>query len=164
MSRWLTEEQIRAHQQRYGRAALAAESKTTRADAPVPQSGKRRKRAQPEHEQQAALFMWARAMMETYPDLELLYAVPNGGARHPAVAARLKAEGVRPGVPDINLDVPRGQYHGLRIEMKAGGNKQTPEQVAFAKRLQDQGYAFAVCYSEREAIATILNYLAGCMN
>ena len=31
----------------------------------------------------------------------LYFAIPNGGHRHPAVAAKLKAEGATPGVPDL---------------------------------------------------------------
>jgi hypothetical protein len=48
----------------------------------------------------------------------MLFAIPNGGARHKAIAGKLRAEGVRAGVPDICLPVPRGEYHGLFIELK----------------------------------------------
>ena len=42
-----------------------------------------------------------------------IFAIPNGGARHPAVAYKLKAEGVLRGVPD--LYIPEWK---LWIEMK----------------------------------------------
>ena len=71
------------------------------------------KRQQPEAEHQAALFRWASLVSLRLPELRLLFAVPNGGHRHRAVAARLKDEGVKAGVPDLFLPVPRGAFHGL---------------------------------------------------
>ena len=72
-----------------------------------------------EHEHQKAVIEWAEVKSGQYPELRLLYAIPNGGHRHKAVAAKLKAEGVKPGVPDLCLPVRRGEYSGLYIEMKA---------------------------------------------
>ena len=71
-----------------------------------------------EHAEQVALFRWAAIARSRYPELALLYAIPNGGHRHIQVARRLKAEGVKPGVPDICLPVPRGNWSGLYIELK----------------------------------------------
>jgi hypothetical protein len=68
-------------------------------------------------------------MMESkYPALRMLHAIPNGGHRHKATAARLKAAGVKAGVPDICLPVARGDWHGLYIELKVGKNKLTEAQ------------------------------------
>ena len=66
-----------------------------------------------ESQEQQALFEWAELSKRCFPELELLFHVPNGGARSKATAGRLKAEGVKPGVPDLCLPVPRGAYHGL---------------------------------------------------
>ena len=55
--------------------------------------------------EQVALFGWAEYNEAYYPELRLLYAIPNGGHRHKAMSAELKAEGVKPGVP--NLCLPR---------------------------------------------------------
>src|SRR3990167_7125439 len=41
------------------------------------------------------------------PDVRLLFAIPNGGLRNIRVAMNLKAEGVRAGIPDYFLAVPR---------------------------------------------------------
>ena len=71
-----------------------------------------------EHEEQVALFQWAAANEAQYPSLAMLAAIPNGGYRPMTTAAMLKAEGVKAGYPDILLDVARGPYHGLRIELK----------------------------------------------
>ena len=50
--------------------------------------------------EQQALFDWAK--ISGIPDLDLLHAIPNGGHRNKATAGRLKAEGVKRGVPDIS--------------------------------------------------------------
>jgi len=65
-----------------------------------------------EHKEQKALFRWAGFRAQQKPELELLYAILNGGHRHKAVGRRLKAEGVKRGVPDICLPVPRGGFTG----------------------------------------------------
>ena len=71
-----------------------------------------------EHQEQVALIHWAKMRSATLPELGLLFAIPNGGERHLFVAKKLKAEGVKPGTPDLCLPVARGGYHGLFIEMK----------------------------------------------
>ena len=70
-----------------------------------------------EHQEQAALFRWAWFAQVKHPALALLYAIPNGGHRHKAVAARMKAEGVKAGVPDLCLPVARG---GSSDKLKVG--------------------------------------------
>ena len=68
--------------------------------------------------EQTRLFQWARMEAGRWPELNLLYHVPNGGSRHRMEAAHLKQQGVRAGVPDLCLPVARGGCHGLYIEMK----------------------------------------------
>jgi hypothetical protein len=112
-----------------------------------------------EHDEQVALFRWARMREDLYPELEMLYAVPNGGHRHKAVAAKLKAEGVKAGVLDVNLDIARGPYHGLRGEMKYGKNTTTPMQDNWIYRYEKWGYKTGVWYSWLEAARAICDYL-----
>ena len=69
--------------------------------------------AMSEHDEQVALFQWAGYQLGACPELALMFAIPNGGDRHPAVAGKLRDEGVKAGVPDIFLPVPRGKYHGM---------------------------------------------------
>lgn len=112
-----------------------------------------------EHDDQAALFQWAEAMFSVWPELRLLHAIPNGGFRGKATAAKLKAEGVKAGIPDVMLPIPRGGYHGLYIEMKFGHNKPRPEQLAWLAELARQGYAAVVCYGWEAARDEITTYL-----
>lgn len=116
-----------------------------------------------EHQEQAALMRWAEYQSKKLPELALLFAIPNGGARHPAVAGKLKAEGVKAGVPDLFLPVPRNvqgiAFNGLFIEMKAGRNKPTPPQVQWIMRLSQHGYRVAVCWGWEAAREVIEEYL-----
>lgn len=117
--------------------------------------------ARSEHDEQCALFAWAAAMEGAHPELAMLFAVPNGGARHPAVAAQLKASGTKAGVPDVLLLCRRGGFGGMAIELKKAdrSNKPTLLQMAWIERLRVYGYMALVCYGADEAIAAILAYL-----
>ena len=114
-----------------------------------------------ESDEQIALFEWVGYQLKKYPELGLLYHIPNGGHRHATTARRLKAEGVKAGVPDVCLPVARGAYHGLYIEMKAGKNKPTQNQERWLNALDEQGYYTAVCVGWEVAAAIILKYLEG---
>lgn len=116
-------------------------------------------RKNPEEEEQIILMQWAELQQGRYPELALLYHVPNGGARAKTTAARLKAAGVKPGVPDLCLPVPRGVYHGLYIELKVGTNKTTENQKQWLAALAQQGYKTAVCYGWVEGSEVIKAYL-----
>jgi hypothetical protein len=116
---------------------------------------------QHEEAEQAALFEWAAYKAGQWPELAFMFHIPNGGLRNKATAARLKATGVKAGVPDIFLPVTRGQYAGLFVEMKYGKNKPSPEQQRYMDMLEREGYAVAVCYGCEQAIETITAYLRG---
>lgn len=113
-----------------------------------------------------ALIEWRDKSLGKYPDLSKLYHVPNGGARGYAEGGRLKAQGVRKGQLDYNLDVARGGWFGLRLELKAPraelGHKPkvSPEQVAIALELSEDRY-YAVVIEGWEAARDVLTwYLA----
>lgn len=112
-----------------------------------------------EHEHQAALFKWAEAMQEQYPELMLLFAVPNGGFRHISTARKLKKEGVKAGVPDVWLPVPRKDYSGLIIEFKFGKNKPTSLQNWWIEKLKVNKYMVAVVWDWIDAKDYIIRYL-----
>ncbi len=112
-----------------------------------------------EHDEQAAVVAWANYQANIWPDLDMLFAVPNGGHRHKATAALMKAEGVKAGIPDLWLPVPKRGFTGLVIEMKFGRNKLQENQLWWMTRLAEQGWRTAVCYSFDEAKRVILDYL-----
>lgn len=114
---------------------------------------------QREAAEQEALFKWAAWMEQKLPELRLLFHVPNGGRRDSREAARLKAQGVKPGVPDLFLPVARGGYHGLWIELKAGRGKPSSNQCQWIGDLNEQGYRAVVCWGWEAASLEIVDYM-----
>lgn len=115
-----------------------------------------------ESAEQQLLFQWARMQSGKYPELTLLYHIPNEGKRSHKTGARMKAEGLKTGVPDICLPVARGGHHGLYIELKRVKNSRvTKDQLDWIERLVEQGYVAAVCRGADEAIELITRYLSG---
>lgn len=112
-----------------------------------------------EDQAQRAVFRWAKDAAILWPELRYMYHTPNEGKRNPYTGQRLKAEGMRSGVPDICLPAPRGKYHGLYIEMKVGRNKPTPEQEDFLTYLAGAGYKSLACWGEKSTIRAIESYL-----
>lgn len=136
-----------------------------------------------EHSIQVALFQWAALESKNYPQLKWLYAVPNGFFASSGQKGKMKAEGLRDGVPDLFLPLPTTNqklypnehgdgynykiYHGLYIEMKReiyrnranGGCSE--DQLKWLAYLNEAGYKAVVCYSLEEARDTILRYLNG---
>lgn len=116
---------------------------------------------QPESQLQQAFFQWwDHAHAGLYCPADLMFAIPNGGARHIATAVRMKREGVRAGVPDVLLCVPSGDWHGLFIEFKAGKKgRVSDEQARLHGVFGQNGYKVAVCRTLDEAIEAVENHL-----
>lgn len=112
-----------------------------------------------EHSIQVELFKWAEYMSQELTELKLLHAIPNGGYRHPKTAKALKAEGVKPGVPDIFLPIARGVYHGLYIELKSKVGKLSEAQKEWQAELIKQGYSVRTVFGLEDAKTAILNYI-----
>lgn len=132
-----------------------------------------------EAEEQKVLFEWADNQKCKYPELALMFHIPNGGSRHIVEAKNLKLQGVKAGVPDICLPVPRNYlipvdkdvspeltqeyytviFHGLYIELKAIGGRLSEAQKDWLEALHMQGYAVAVCYGFDEAKEAIMDYI-----
>jgi VRR-NUC domain len=116
-----------------------------------------------EHAEQVAVFIWANDEIlagRYVAELASLFAIPNGGLRSKVTAGRLKAEGVKSGVSDLFLPVPRLWYHGLFIEMKPlKTGRATDEQVQFIALMKSRGYGATVCRGWIEATQVIQSYL-----
>lgn len=111
---------------------------------------------QPEHELQSRCIKWFRYQ---YPHLRrLLFAVPNGGSRPKSEAARMKAEGVVPGVADIILLIPNYYYSSLNIEMKAESS-QREEQKLYELCCKAAGSHYIICRSLDEFKQAVTGYL-----
>ena len=120
-----------------------------------------------EHAHQVDVIRWCRLNEGRYPALRWIFAIPSGEHRHIAVANRLKAEGVKPGLPDLCLPVKRSIYGALWVEMKTPEKKPvrggkgglSDAQHAWRLHLLEAGYRHVVAYGADEAIREIEAYL-----
>jgi len=111
---------------------------------------------------QAAVFDWAKWEVARRPELFLLYAIPNGAVAGPgrfATVNWMKSQGMRNGVPDICLPVPRAGFSSLYIEMKSKDGTTTDDQDRYIAVLRHYGNKVEVCRSSEAAIAAITEYL-----
>lgn len=115
-----------------------------------------------EEDDQRLLFEWAEWATCSNPELALLYHIPNEGKRSKLVGYRLQAQGMRRGVPDICLPVPRGGYGALYIELKRRkGGRVSEEQRVWIDALNRAGNKAVICKGFDEAKAAIEEYLKG---
>lgn len=112
-----------------------------------------------EHEIQVSFVEWCELNTGVYPELKIGFAVPNGGKRHIGVAKKLKAEGVKPGIPDWLLPVRKGPYIGLAIEFKARRGQLTDEQRNMLQLLRSYGWQTHVCRDWEQAADIVVMYL-----
>tara|TARA_R110000744_G_scaffold61057_1_gene126345 strand:- start:430 stop:774 length:345 start_codon:yes stop_codon:yes gene_type:complete len=77
------------------------------------------------------------------------WAVPNGGRRNIGTAKKLKAEGVKSGIPDITL-IYKGKYYGIEVKKP---KTETPKgslssnQKARIAEIERSGGVVGVAYS-----------------
>ena len=84
-----------------------------------------------------------------------IIAIPNGGWRDIRTAARLKAEGVCRGVPDLFIPA-----WGLWIEMKRQkGGVVSENQKDWLEYLNGLGYGAVVCRGADDAMNTVYAWL-----
>lgn len=114
-----------------------------------------------EEEEQAVVISWCALQEGKWPELALIYHVPNEGKRSKAAGAAEKRMGLKSGVSDLCLPVPRGGYHGLYLEMKALDGRVTKNQRDFLAAVAKQGYFSCVCFGAAAAIQVIGCYLRG---
>jgi len=83
----------------------------------------------------------------------LWWHCPNGGKRTKAAAGKLKAMGVRPGVPDLQFMFPDGRVAFL--ELKAQGGIVSDEQTVFLKYCERAGIEAAIAYNIDQAVSIL---------
>ncbi|HDL7460334.1 TPA: VRR-NUC domain-containing protein [Yersinia enterocolitica] len=115
---------------------------------------------QAETEEQAALIAWAdKTVIDGICIGDYLIHIPNEGKRGPKAARDAKRLGLRKGVPDLFLALPRGGYTGLWIEMKSKSGKLSPEQKDWIKKLKEQKYDVEHCICFEQALGKVINYI-----
>lgn len=123
------------------------------------EAAERKPRADEEHDHQSAFFEILRLNEREFPALAFVFAIPNGGHRSKKTAGKLWMEGVKRGVPDVFIPIPRHGFHGAWMENKSTDGKLTKDQRAFLEFLTGAGYRTTVCRSVDEQIAFIEWYL-----
>lgn len=110
-----------------------------------------------EAEIQEQLCRWFRYQ---YPLLDdYFFHIPNGQNIGVKAGARLKKQGLKPGVPDLFLAVSCGGYHGLFLELKVKGGRLSEHQKYRIEKLVSQGYRVEVGMGFEASKAIIDDYL-----
>jgi hypothetical protein len=111
-----------------------------------------------EHDVQTTFFQWIKLNQHRHPAIKWIHAIPNGEHRDIRTAVRLKAAGVKRGIPDIFVPWGTATHHGLYIECKAGKNKLTKEQADFYLYAMNK-YKTITAYDWITAARSVENYL-----
>lgn len=94
-----------------------------------------------------------------YP--RLLYCASAGGVRTSMKqAVKMKRTGYVKGFPDLFIYEPKGQWHGLAIEMKTSRGVMSQHQKEWQNELMKRGYIAVTCKSFDQAQIIIDEYLA----
>lgn len=88
----------------------------------------------------------------------LTSAIPNGGYRPKKTAGMMTASGLKNGYPDVMVDMPRGVYHGCRLELKAKGGRISEAQIFKLRLLAEQGYCCVLAEGVDEAYQLLMQY------
>ena len=90
------------------------------------------------------------------------FAVPNGGQRNKIVAAKLKSEGVKAGVPDICIVAGGGMAYFLEIKKPktadSGKGTLSKPQKEFIAKIEEAGGEVAVVYSVADVIEQCIEW------
>lgn len=113
-----------------------------------------------ETSEQQTVIEWCEWNSGRHPELDLIYHIPNEGKRSSFKGAELRSIGLKAGVPDLCLPVPKGDYHALYIEMKKDNKSRVrAEQKKWLENLNNQNNLAVVCRSADEAIKVLEKYL-----
>lgn len=109
--------------------------------------------------EQEKVISWCGHHERLYPELRWIHHCPNGGSRQKMEAARLKAQGVKAGVPDLHLPISKGSYIGLYIEMKYDKGTIQKTQKEWIAGMVAAGHFACICYGYDNAVKVIESYV-----
>lgn len=108
-----------------------------------------------EQSMQCAIIDWVRY----HPIiLKHIMHIPNESKSTPGYRKTLSDMGVKSGVSDLFVALPRRGYHGAWIELKSQNGRLGPAQKVFLEDMAIAGYFTKVCYTIEEAIETLTFY------
>lgn len=110
---------------------------------------------------QINVFKWSQqpSVRGKWPELALLFHIKNETKEGAQQVAVDRAAGVKKGVPDLCLPVPKGVYHGLYIELKTEKGRTSQAQDWWGEKLREQGYFWEVCHGWQSATRVLEWYL-----
>ncbi len=118
-----------------------------------------------EHDIQSMYVRIVRLHQNKYPELQLMFAVPNGAhlagdeIRRAIKMRKMKEEGFVPGVPDLMLPIARGKYYGLALEFKSATGKVSDQQKDYMNKLTNYGWKCEVVNDASKAWEITLHYI-----
>ena len=83
---------------------------------------------------------------------------PNESPRTPRYGRLLKKMGMRKGVSDLFIALPRHNYHGAWIEIKSEKGRVSPAQKVFLDQMKEVNYYGNITYGMDETIKIIKWY------
>lgn len=91
-----------------------------------------------------------------YLDLKNIcyWAVPNGGRRNIGTARKLKAEGVKAGIPDLTV-IHNGRYYGIEVKKPKTSTPKgrlSQSQLQAMAKINDSGGVVGLAYSVSDVI------------
>ena len=120
-----------------------------------------RRKIQPLEDDECFTFIeWCELHEKRWPCLKWLFHVDNEGKHKVQYRVKRARKGVKGGVSDYMLLVPRKGYNGLIIEMKRIGGYATPVQKDFLNFEAENGYYVCVCSGANQAIKALKFYLS----
>lgn len=125
-----------------------------------------------EHDIQAAVFAWADVARATMPELDAMYGIinegrrgrkqnPKTGAWYSPEGARYKRQGMKAGMPDVCLPVPRGPFGALYVEFKKPGGRAAKHQRERHSVLAAAGNLVLIVDNFDDAVYALTKYLSG---
>lgn len=127
-----------------------------------------------ERQEQVKYIRWFKRQYKKYE--KAIFSNPNGadisghstrGLSVKTVKAikmnKMKEEGFKPGVSDVQLTVPKGGYHGLWIEMKRANGKEkdvSDDQMDHIILMRDLGHKAEWAAGADEAIRITKEYMS----
>lgn len=107
---------------------------------------------------QTEFFKQVSIIFPNLPD-RLLFAVPNGGSRHRMEAFNMKLQGVKRGVADVILLIPKNGFSSLCLEFKTANGKQSCEQKEFQQQAENNKSKYVIARSAMQGIEELKKYL-----
>lgn len=120
---------------------------------------KKKKQGNEEAHIQSEFFKLLSLYFPTLPD-KLVFAIPNGGTRKSIIeGANLKRQGVKAGVSDVIVLIPKKGFATLCLEFKIKTGKQSEHQKEFQKQAESCRNKYVIVRSAQQAIEELRKYL-----